>query len=275
MNIRFASIALLLWTFSTAFGEIEVISFSPPSGMIRAEVAYLKPDKRPKGFLVLCPGYNGDGAYLIGKKEWQKFADDNGLILIGLSFASDVEKLHDGTGYYYPEHGSGKALIKALKKIHNEDLPIYMYGFSGGAHFTSRFAEWAPRKVNAFAAYSAGWWTKPSKKRKNMPPGIIACGSKDERLGASHSYFLDGRALDRPWLWVELPDIGHKEYAPLDDFVRAFFSSVMHSNSKSVWIDILTGEQKRGSFAMDAKSVTGYIPDGSLVGKWKELCGAK
>ena len=256
-------------------GEIHRVVFTPPQGMTRAEVVYLEPPEYPKGFLVLCPGYNGDGTYLILKSEWQKFADDNKLILVGLSFASDIEKLHDGTGYYYPEYGSGETLIKTLKKIHKEELPVYIYGFSGGAHFTSRFAEWAPRKVNAFVAYSAGWWTQPYKQREDMPPGIIACGSKDERLGASYSYFLDGRALDRPWLWVELPDIGHKEYVPLDDFIRAFFFSVIHSNSKSVWIDILTGEQKRESFARNAKSVTGYIPDASLVGKWKELCKAK
>lgn len=110
-------------------GEIHRVVFTPPQGMTRAEVVYLEPPEYPKGFLVLCPGYNGDGTYLILKSEWQKFADDNKLILVGLSFASDIEKLHDGTGYYYPEYGSGETLIKTLKKIHKEELPIYIWIF--------------------------------------------------------------------------------------------------------------------------------------------------
>jgi hypothetical protein len=42
------------------------------------------------------------------------------------------------------------------------------------------------------------WSVRPTYL-KNPPKGIIACGEEDERLGASLSYFLYGRKVNRQW----------------------------------------------------------------------------
>jgi len=206
--------------------DVSSVTLFPAHAMTRAELWFVKPTHTPKAVLVLCPGANGNGEYLVRTTEWQKFACDNDLGLVGLSFASDSENIHDGTGYYYASKGSGEKLLEGLKKIFGTDLPILLYGTSGGAHFTSRFEAWNPKKVVAWCAYSAMWWDKP-KSQPSSPPGIVACGDEDPRLGASLIYFKQGRVLHKPWLWICLPKTGHEHSPQLDDFVRRYFSVVL------------------------------------------------
>lgn len=117
-----------------------------------AELYSWKPVPQPRAVLVLAPGYNGNAEYLIRQPAWQDFAKPNQLGLVGLSFASDEELFRSGRGYYYASQGSGDLLLEGLRKVFGKDLPVLLYGFSGGAHFTSRFTEWKPERV--LRAYS-------------------------------------------------------------------------------------------------------------------------
>jgi len=195
--------------------ETSSIAMSPARAMTRAELWFVKPANPPKAVLVLCPGANGSGESLARAPEWQNFAHDNNLGLVGLSFASDLENIHDGTGYCYASKGSGEKLLKGLKSIFGTELPVVLYGTSGGAHFTSRFEAWNPEKVLGWCAYSAGWWDNP-QPNATTTPGIVACGDEDPRLGASLIYFKQGRALNKPWLWICLPKTAHEGSSALE-----------------------------------------------------------
>jgi hypothetical protein len=134
----------------------------PPLNMLRADVYVWSPVAAPKAVLVLSPGMNGNGQAMIQQRAWQQFARKNRLGLVGLSFASDMELLLNGKGYYYVAQGSGELLLHGIEKIFGKaNLPLLMYGFSGGAHFTSRFEEWKPERVLTWCTYSAGWWDRP------------------------------------------------------------------------------------------------------------------
>lgn len=198
-------------------------------GLQRADIYILQVTKTPAAVLVLSPGFNGDGKSLVENFAWQQFAEQHNLDLVGLSFASNGDLLRKGQGYYYPSQGSGQLLLSGIDEALGRQLPLLLYGFSGGAHFTSGFATWKPERVLGWCAYSAEWWEKPLSGRAS-PPGLVICGAEDERYGASLLYFKQGRALGKPWLWLSVPQNGHSNASPAEKFVRNYFAALLDSN---------------------------------------------
>lgn len=259
---------------------VEVIHLAPSSNMDRADLYYEISVDNPHAVLVLAPGCNGKGESLIRSPVWHQFAKRNHLGLVGLSFKSPEKALHDGTGYYYALKGSGEKLLEGIRKTYGKDLPLLLYGFSGGAHFTSRFEEWAPFRVVAWCADSAGWWDMP-KSAGISPPGIVACGENDPRYGASLSYFKQGRAAGKPWLWVSLPKIGHQASPALEEFVRKYFEAILArtatlnssalSPTNGIWVDIDTKKVLSLLEAEALPSESGWIPSQALVDDWRKI----
>jgi pimeloyl-ACP methyl ester carboxylesterase len=240
-----------------------------PRELTRADL-YVLPVQDPQAVLVLSPGMNGNGKSLI-TPAWTDFARRHQLALAALSFASSDEDLQNGRGYYYPARGAGQSLLDGLRKIYGHDLPILLYGMSGGAHFTARFVEWKPERVTSWCAYTAGWWDKPKVAMSN-PPGIIACGDEDVRYGASLGYFLQGRALGKPWTWVSLAKTGHQSSELLDKFVRRYFAAVLEYRKKSEeWRDVdlksLVGRQDLKSHP----TLACWLPNESVATDWLKI----
>jgi len=245
-------------------------------GAVRAEsYAWHAAEARgdEKAVLVLCPGMNQDGAFFLRESPWMDFADAHDLGVVVIAFESDAEKMYGDAreGYYWPEQGSGEALLEAVRETYGEDLPILVYGFSGGAHFASRFAEWAPGRVTAWAAYSAQFWDSPGRNDAD-PPGIVACGEHDgARWHPSFSYFYEGRDLSKPWIWVSLPETGHVRHGAFERFVRGFFADVLAGGGSRVFVDIGTGVEHPGEGAALQPELLAVLPSGELLAAWREL----
>jgi len=251
--------------------KTETLRLEPGPNMTRAELHHVATVPNPNAVLVLCPGCNGSGEDLIRSPKWIAFAKQNRLGLVGLSFASPMPAIENGTGYYYASKGSGAKLLEGIRKIYGRDLPLLLYGFSGGAHFTSRFEEWNPVRVLSWCAYSAGWWDEP-QQNPGSPPGIVACGDEDPRYGATLIYFKQGRAAGKPWQWVSLAKIGHQGSPELDEFVRDYFSAILsQSKTTSLWTDIDREEKVSGSEQAGQPSLTGWLPSESLFAEWRKL----
>lgn len=264
---------ILLGMSSLDGSEIEKLSMPIISGLQRADIYILKLSPAPKGLLILCPGCNEDGRGLIENRSWQKFGRDHKLDLVGLSFTSDVQLLKDGRGYYYPRQGSGQLLLDGIRQSYHRVLPLLLYGFSGGAHFTSGFVQWRPEKVVGWCAYSAEWWP-PTTLSEHPPPGLVACGEDDPRLGASLLYFKQGRAVGNPWLWLCIPHTGHSVYPPAEEFIRAYFKSILTENDQSdngEWIDIDHKSRAEQNINNTQSSVTGWLPDSKLLLQWQKV----
>lgn len=257
----------LLAMTGQAADDIEKVSLPLAPDMYRADLYVWQGVKNPQTVLVLSPGYNGNGEGLIRQSQWQEFARINSLGLVGLSFASDPKLFHENRGYYYASKGSGKVLLNGIRKIYKKDLPLLLYGFSGGAHFTSRFVEWKPERVITWCAYSAAWWDEP-QKTESMPLGIVACGDQDTRYGASLMYFKQGRAVGKPWLWVSLSGIGHNQSNALDGFVRKYFSAVLHNEPDGLWVDVDRRIEITATQAHQIPSVSGWIPTKNILADW-------
>jgi len=251
--------------------EISKLTLPPAPHMDRAELHYLNMVPNPKAVLILCPGANGNGEGLIRSKVWQEFARKEKLGLVGLSFASPLSAIHDGTGYYYASKGSGQLLLDGIRQIYGRELPLILCGFSGGAHFTSRFTEWNPTAVLTWCAYSAGWWDVPERSDV-APPGIVACGDADHRYGASLIYFKQGRAAGKPWTWVSLGGVGHRGSKELDDFVRNYFSTVLAEHFRAgLWVDVDLKTHLTIAEAQSQPALSGWLPSEKLLEEWKQI----
>jgi hypothetical protein len=190
--------------------------------------------------------------------------------LVGISFASPYEANRDGTGYFYAAKTSGSLLLDGVRRIYGRELPLLLYGFSGGAHFTSRMERWKPERVMAWCAYSACWWDDPVKSPA-AAPGIVACGDEDSGYGASLIYFKQGRALGKPWIWISLGGVGHTWPETLDRFVMEFFASVLSDRKDSLCVDV--DEESKASLGEEQKqpSLTGRLPSVELFDAWKNI----
>jgi pimeloyl-ACP methyl ester carboxylesterase len=223
--------------------------------------------------LVLSPGFNGNGRSWIENRDWQLFAEQHNLALVGLSFASEGDLLRKGQGYYYPSQGAGQVFLDGVDNALGESLPLLLYGFSGGAHFTSGFAAWKPERVMGWCAYSAEWWEKPVANNAS-PPGLVICGDEDERYGASLLYFKQGRALGKPWLWLSIHQNGHSIASSSENFVRTYFASLLEAKGvrdKGQWVDIDLKTKADPALITAQPTLTGWLPQTSLLGDWQAI----
>lgn len=247
-----------------------VLQMPPSEAMNRADIWYAKPPPNPRGVLVLCPGANGNGLSLIRQRAWREFASREKLVLVGIHFESPGELLSNCQGYYQASKGSGDLLTAGLRKICGRDLPVLLCGFSGGAHFITRFIEWKPERVLAWVAGGAGVLETPTRQ-KASPPGIMACGENDPRLGGALSFFKQGRAADKPWLWIEMPGAGHNLTPEFEEFSRRYFSTLLQPDStQGLWVDIDRTTEISASAAAAEPSLNGWIPDRSLLYPWRQ-----
>ena len=250
----------------------------PPSGMIRADVHFrdVVTNSTFTGVLVLSPGVNGDGSALLSDPGWVGFAERKGLLMVGVSFASGHDDLENGRGYYNADRGSGFVLLKGLSEAKVDSLPLYMYGFSGGAHFTSRFVAWRPQMVGAWCAYSAAWWDNPPSGL-DLPPGIIACGRNDFRIDASLRFFECGRASGCKWLWICPSDVGHEPSPLLEAFFRKYVETLMAQDeavTSGIWINVHSGHEEGWLFARRFPCAVGWLPARSLLFEWMRIEGS-
>jgi poly(3-hydroxybutyrate) depolymerase len=176
--------------------------------------------------LVLVPGYNGKGEQMLDAR-WKAFAEKNQLVMLAPTFRAAGNENNMGKGYYYPEQGSGEAMEKALKEVERrtgvKTDKVLFFGFSAGAHYAHRFALWKPQRVKAFVAYSAGWWSEPTARLKDVP-ALIMCGETDERYEPTFEFFKRGQELGCTWVWRSYDQTGHVLTPAVRDMAEVFLA---------------------------------------------------
>jgi len=93
-------------------------------------------------------------------ENFKRFADENGIAILGLGFLFIAEDWETKTSYQYPKAWSGQALLEVLKVL-AKDSPIdpeelYLFGISAGSQFSIRFAQMRPDISKAVASHAAG-----------------------------------------------------------------------------------------------------------------------
>ncbi len=274
--MRWRSAAIVLALGFSSIQAQQKISLPTTPELSRADVYVLPFEGTARATLVLCPGQNGNGLEMLKKSEWQEFAQQEQLNLAAISFSSPDKYLQANTftgGYYLASHGSGDALLHALNRALGEDQPpILIYGFSGGAHYTFSFVKAQPSLVKAWCAYSAGWWEEPDPDPVG-PPGIIACGENDGfNYGPSLVQFTKGRGMGKPWTWISVPNTGHSWSNPLESFVRSYFAALLdHPQDRPLWLDIDTKNPVAANQIAQIPTVAVWLPNADVAELWKKL----
>jgi pimeloyl-ACP methyl ester carboxylesterase len=218
---------------------------------------------------------NGNGAILAQDAAWRSFAKERGLGLVGVSFSSSPELLYGNPakGYYYPEQGSGEALLRGLAEIYKGKPKILYYGFSAGAQFGSRFVELYPDRMLGWAAYSASFWRAPASAAPVTAPGIVACGEFDaERYGPSFAYFQQGRRKEARWTWVSVGKVGHVRHKRFEDFVRAYFAAVLDGKfDHAQWLDAETKQPTTEDERLLNPALSAWLPTPEVADIWLKL----
>lgn len=268
--------AILQSSYATS-GDVVRFGLPTAKDIASASFSYRTdiPVRKAKGVVVLVPGYNGDGENFLADKAWIGFARQNRFVLGAFTFVSPEESLAKGEGYYDTEKGSGDAAVAAFKKLGTGRLPVFMYGFSGGAHFTANFAESHPRALRGWCAASFddknGMKFRGDADDGPRPPGIIACGTEDERLGAALACFGRGRLADRKLTWLEIGGLGHSRSPALEAFARDYFLALSRKKTPGVWTDIGSLDDVSHSDET-ARDMQAWLPDDELAAKWRALC---
>lgn len=261
---------LLIWSISTLFAQ-EVTQYTTPPArdITRSDIWFCDTTPFPKAVLLICPGMNGSAESFVRDATWQQFAKDNDLALAGLSFASPSEDLFAERGYTYPEQGSGKLILDAIKTKYGKELPLILYGFSSGALFTELFVNWKPTKVITWCAHATGRY-EPNPKP--WPAGIVSCGEGDsQRFGAALTHFKKGRATKSPILWIGLKNTGHEWPERLHVFVRNYFTEVLKDGKTDTWVDIDIRKTISDAASRRQTALSGWLPSKDLFEEWRIL----
>ena len=244
------------------------LSLPLPSFVTRADLYVDRVSITPKAVLILCPGLNGNGGDWIREPAWQSFARQQDLALAGISFESDPnDRAH---GYHDVRDGSGQALLDGLRTVYGRDLPLLLYGYSRGAVFVCRFADWKPERVLGWCAYTPGEGDDQSA-HVNAPPGLIACGEEDSNYGWAMFYFKKGRALGKPWLWLSVANTGHVRSAQVENFAREYLAAMLDKQRNPLWVDIDEKANIPFAQATAAPSLSALLPESSLYPYWNAI----
>lgn len=226
---------------------------------------------RAKGVLVLVPGANGDGCGFLGETNWTCFAEKRGWAVVAATFASPERLLKRNAGYYDVAAGSGDLLLSALEDTGLDALPLYLFGFSGGARFVAGFALAHPSRVAGWAAQSPS--DAVAARGGGNPPGIVACGAEDARLGACLSWFKDLRRFGKWVTWVEVPGVAHARSPELERFVRIWFaeeSARRRGRDRGVWVDLGDGLPIDG-ISPCSEANRCWLPSRTVYSAWREM----
>jgi len=210
--------------------------------------------------LLVQPGVNGAGDKFLSDHSWQQFARKHRLVLMGVGFKTGKVNVKT-SGYYYPEQGSGPAMLRAIEVVCKNTgaamQPILMFGFSGGAQFTHRFALWKPEMVRAYAVHAAGWWEKPTNALKNIP-GLVSWGSNDYRKSATGDFAREALGLSLPVVACEFPELPHAVDEMVKNLAQTFFEQTVlnRQTNQQPWV----GDTATKQIVRADSSEAGKIP---------------
>ena len=209
--------------------RVRYVEIAPPQGMKQAGIYLSNEVPNPEGIMVLADGVNSVGGALIRQEEWRAFARKHRLVLAEVAFAS-ATGFHnpESSCYYYAKNGSGDALLKLLDERFPTRPPLLLFGFSGGGHFASRFQEWRPDRVKAWAVTGVNWWDEAAAENpEDFPPGLVLTGDLEGNFARTVRAFQERNALGRKVLWCGLKDFEHTMPYHALPLVRAFFAACL------------------------------------------------
>jgi hypothetical protein len=136
---------------------------------------------------------------------WQKYADEEGFILLCPSIPGDASGFYQDVG-----ENTVWSAIGEVKKEYRVKQQMFMSGFSAGAFFIQGFTYHYPQYVNGLSILSAGVYLHP-KMFINLVPMVVVIGDADnsDALQASSIFATNLQKFGFDIQYVVLPNVGH------------------------------------------------------------------
>lgn len=251
--------------------------------------------KTIRGIIVLVPGSNHDGRYMVNDTTWQNLAMRHNFALLGCYYK---DRIHDNMAieeYVDAEKGSGQALLDIIQKFSKtsrhpelEFAPLALWGESAGGEFNYEFTCWNPQRVIAFVVNKGGvYYSSLASNATWEVPGVFFIGSKDSpyRNNIVKGIFSINRRFGAKWILIEEIGVSH-EFEKSKEFVRFYFDHIIPlrvSNDKinsSYTLRKLTskgyiGISPTGQILPDLdhhqSEITSWFPNQKIAKKWLDF----
>lgn len=185
-----------------------------------------------RGTIVLIPGRHGDGRGMAADSAWQELGTAVGFAVIGCQFTDG-----DPSRYQGDEQGEvAKSINAAVSKLaalgkhpELEKAPLAFWGTSAGSNVSSKYADFFPDRVAAFASSKGTWGPGGMLGRgKDEIPMFFAVGMKDKPdwVSGSRTNVDAGLKKHAPWTVAYQKNEGHDLGASLD-VVRPFLKAAI------------------------------------------------
>ena len=180
---------------------------------------YDEKSKKLYRVLIVFGGRNNNGKGMAnGGLSFGGWADKNDIFLVSPGFKND--------NYWYPRDWSGRALLKALKKIKSDynicTNKLLFYGYSGGSQCSNLFPAWRPELCRAWVSHACGVFHEPTRRMASVP-GLVTCGDADIKRYIISRRFVDkSRSKGVSIIWKSYPNLPHQVPPESLKLTRAF-----------------------------------------------------
>lgn len=199
-------------------GSLEVTDYVSSSNYANKTIEFyyfipagiLEEPQKEYNLLVCVPGLYTRGESFV-KQPFKDFAIANNLVIIAPSFKYDRKNLYKGTSYQFPKEWSGKVFLEMVKKVEKRGIKAskyYLFGFSAGAQFVTRFSLWKPELCIACAAHGSGGRIIPEKHVDTR--FFVSIGNKDHDRMANMNLFLAGALKHNLFVDFKQYEAGHR-----------------------------------------------------------------
>ena len=272
----------------------EVVHIQPTSKDNFATASFLlhvpRKVRKPRYILVLVPGLNGDGGWLLRDGQWSGFAEQTGGAIVACTFVKRGQFVH----YAAAQHGSGTALESAIEQLDTKDslhslkdLPVLIYGHSAGGQFAYGFSCHNPTRMIGFAAVKGGCYYPEPIDETYRVPGLMISGRKDltRRRTAIRGLFELHRAKGASWCWME--DSSGHDQANVLYIVIPYFRELLRlqlrgrqkgfpdrSKLVGIVVDLVDKRilsERKAFGAQDTNLKQGWLPSKSVFELWSQL----
>ena len=248
-----------------------------------------------RGLVVLVPGSNCDGRWMVEDGFWQDFARRHEFGLVGCLFK---DRPHDNMNieeYARASAGSGQALLDAIcefaARANNPgiaDAPLLLWGHSAGGEFNYEFACWKPERVLAFVVNKGGYYfTHLASAAARLVPGIFFVGERDEkfRVDSIRGLFSVNREAGALWTLAVEPDVAH-EVGKTRELAASYFEAVIalrmaktlapanpvavRAAPRYAWTGNVQSLDISPASADECRDAqTAWLPDGAFARRWQ------
>lgn len=216
--------------------------------------------KMLKGIIVLMPGSNQDGRYMVHDTTWQNLATRHHFALLGCNYKDKIHDVMAIEEYVDVKRGSGQALIDILKIFSKtsqhpelEFVPMALWGTSAGGEFNYEFACWKPERVITFVVNKGGvYYSALAPEAAWEVPGVFFIGSKDipHRNDIIRGIFSMNRRFGAKWMFIEEIGLGH-ECENSERFVQDYFDKIIPLR--------ISDEKLDSSYSLKKMPSNGYV----------------